>query len=150
MSESPVASEPTEPVVETTTESPTPKAVEESPAIETEKRKAEEETDLEEPKEKKKKRKHSRRKYDDAPPAEEAEKDSDDDDDDDDKDLDDDKLIVEDDEEDDLLEIDASNIITTGRRTRGKVIDYSKVSEKLGMKATEEDEEEDDGDFAEK
>lgn len=63
-------------------------------------------------------------------------------------------------EEDDLAEIDTSNIITSGRRTRGKVIDYKKTAEELDkneatVKPTneagrddEEDEDEDD-DFKE-
>ena len=36
-----------------------------------------------------------------------------------------------DDEDDDLAEIDTTNIITSGRRTRGKVIDYKKAAEEL-------------------
>lgn len=98
-----------------------------------------------EPKKKKKKKsRHSR--YAD---LEEPKTDSDDSDDD--KDVDDEKLIVEDGEEveDDLAEIDVGNIITQGRRTRGKVIDYSKVEEELKKEGGEEDEDEDD-DFKEK
>lgn len=57
-------------------------------------------------------------------------------------------------EEDDLAEIDTSNIITSGRRTRGKVIDYKKTAEELDKneateKSTNEtgkDDEEDDED----
>ena len=41
-----------------------------------------------------------------------------------------------------MEEIDTSNIISTGRRTRGKVIDFTKVSTEGG--AEEEDEDEDD------
>ena len=66
-------------------------------------------------------------------------------------------------EEDDLAEIDTSNIITSGRRTRGKVIDYKKTAEELDKKESsassknnvnhsdkEEDEEDDeDDDFKE-
>lgn len=100
----------------------------------------------------KKKRKHSRRKYEDLEPADE--KDSEDEEDGD-KDVDDDKLVVEDDEEDDLVEIDASNIIATGRRTRGKVIDYSKIEAELEKeegksKEEVEEEDEDDNDFEDK
>ncbi|SCV04593.1 LAME_0H19658g1_1 [Lachancea meyersii CBS 8951] len=40
-------------------------------------------------------------------------------------------LNKEDEDEDDLAEIDSSNIITGGRRTRGKVIDYKKTAEAL-------------------
>lgn len=71
-------------------------------------------------------------------------------------DVNDDKLIVEDEEEDDLAEIDVTNIITQGRRTRGKVIDYSKVEKELkkdnakGDGVDEEEEEEDDADFVDK
>ncbi|EHN02705.1 Chz1p [Saccharomyces cerevisiae x Saccharomyces kudriavzevii VIN7] len=63
-------------------------------------------------------------------------------------------------EDDDLAEIDTSNIITSGRRTRGKVIDYKKTAEDLDKKELnansnddakndgEEDDDEDD-DFRE-
>lgn len=55
---------------------------------------------------------------------------------DDDSDVDDEKLDLLmgndlDDEDDDLAEIDTTNIITTGRRTRGKIIDYKKAAEEL-------------------
>ena len=47
-----------------------------------------------------------------------------------------------------MLEIDESNIITTGRRTRGKVIDFTKAAEELdkerGVVAEEEEEEEEE------
>lgn len=66
-------------------------------------------------------------------------------------------------EEDDLAEIDTSNIITTGRRTRGKVIDYKKTAEELDKKESsacsknnvnysdkeEDDEDDEDDDFKE-
>lgn len=50
------------------------------------------------------------------------------------------------DDDDDLAdpEIDKSNIITSGRRTRGKQIDFSKIN------VPEDDEEDDDDDFTEK
>lgn len=110
-----------------------------------------------EPEKKKKKKKSRHSKYDE---LDEPKTDSDDDDDEDDeKDVDDDKLVVEDEEEDDLAEIDASNIITQGRRTRGKVIDYTKVeaelkkqketSEKAGDEIEDEDDEDEDDDFKE-
>ncbi|CCD23636.1 Chz1p NDAI_0B06040 [Naumovozyma dairenensis CBS 421] len=59
-----------------------------------------------------------------------------------------------DEEEDDLAEIDTSNIITGGRRTRGKVIDFKKTAEKLegkkeeeaAMPTNEDDDEEEDPD----
>lgn len=98
----------------------------------------------------KKKRKHSRRKYEDLEPADE--KDSEEEEGRD-KDVDDDKLVVEDDEDDDLVEIDTTNIITTGRRTRGKVIDYSKVEAELEKEQggnSLDDEEEEDNDFEDK
>ncbi|SMN20429.1 similar to Saccharomyces cerevisiae YER030W CHZ1 Histone chaperone for Htz1p/H2A-H2B dimer [Maudiozyma saulgeensis] len=57
-------------------------------------------------------------------------------DDDSDSDVDDEKLdrlmgneLEE--EEDDLTEIDTTNIITSGRRTRGKIIDYKKAAREL-------------------
>ena len=56
-------------------------------------------------------------------------------------------MIIDDDVKDDLAEIDTSNIIS-GRRTRGKVVDYSKVSAEIGKDSTigDEDEDEDDDD----
>lgn len=59
-----------------------------------------------------------------------------------------DRLVNEDEEEDDLAEIDTSNIITTGRRTRGKIIDYKKTAKELDEPPKEEGEEE-DADFKE-
>ncbi|KAH8923172.1 hypothetical protein BT69DRAFT_1334055 [Atractiella rhizophila] len=47
--------------------------------------------------------------------------------------------------EDDLAEIDTANIIEGGRRTRGKVIDFSKDPES----AVEDDDEEDDNEGGE-
>jgi hypothetical protein len=44
-----------------------------------------------------------------------------------------------------MEEIDTDNIITTGRRTRGKVIDFAKAAE--NAKDLEDDEEDDDEDF---
>ncbi|CCK70409.1 Chz1p KNAG_0E01450 [Huiozyma naganishii CBS 8797] len=84
--------------------------------------------------------------------------DDDDDDDDDDSDIDDAKLDqfvgVEEEDEDDLAEIDTSNIITGGRRTRGKIIDYKKTAKELDAKSggtsttgDTEEEETDDADF---
>lgn len=79
------------------------------------------------------KKKRRRRQYDDAPKDEPESEENDD------------KEEPEeenDDEEEDLLEIDEANIITTGRRTRGKVIDFKKAAEEIP-----EDDEEDDGEF---
>lgn len=45
-------------------------------------------------------------------------------------------------EEDGMDEIDAGNIITGGRRTRGRVIDFAKAAEE--NPAQEEDEDDDD------
>lgn len=50
----------------------------------------------------------------------------------------------EDEEEDDLAEIDTSNIITSGRRTRGKVIDYKKTAEQLPPRQPEDEESDED------
>ncbi|KAF2118898.1 histone chaperone domain CHZ-domain-containing protein [Lophiotrema nucula] len=52
---------------------------------------------------------------------------------------------VEPEDEDNMEEIDTSNIITSGRRTRGKEIDFSKAAADL---PEDEDEDEDD-DFKE-
>jgi Histone chaperone domain CHZ len=55
------------------------------------------------------------------------------------------RRIVEEADDDNMEEIDTDNIITTGRRTRGKVIDFAKAAE--NTKDLEEDEEDDDEDF---
>lgn len=47
-------------------------------------------------------------------------------------------------EDDDLAEIDSKNIITTGRRTRGKQIDFAKAA---AEQPALEDDSEDDEDF---
>lgn len=70
-------------------------------------------------------------------------------------DLDDAKLdamVDQEEAEDDLAEIDTSNIITGGRRTRGKVIDYKKTAaemEQQKIPADENDEDDVDDDFKE-
>lgn len=70
-------------------------------------------------------------------------------------DLDDAKLdamVDQEEAEDDLAEIDTSNIITGGRRTRGMVIDYKKTAaemEKQKIPADENDEDDVDDDFKE-
>lgn len=45
-----------------------------------------------------------------------------------------------------MEEIDESNIISGGRRTRGKNIDFAKAAQELG---DDEDDEDDDADFEE-
>jgi hypothetical protein len=47
-------------------------------------------------------------------------------------------------DEDNMEEIDTNNIITDGRRTRGRQIDFAKAAEEL---PAEEDDEDDDDDF---
>jgi hypothetical protein len=49
------------------------------------------------------------------------------------------------DEEEDMTEIDTSNIINDGRRTRGKTIDFAKAAENAGDEL--EEDEDDDEDF---
>lgn len=49
-------------------------------------------------------------------------------------------------DEDNMEEIDTSNIISGGRRTRGRQIDFAKAAEEL---PEEDDDEEDDDDFEE-
>lgn len=89
------------------------------------------------------KKKKRRRQYDDLPKEPKSE-----DEEEEGEDGDEDNL-GEEEEEDDLLEIDQSNIITSGRRTRGKVIDFAEAAAKL--KAEEGVvEEEEDGEFEEK
>lgn len=86
------------------------------------------------------------KKYEDVPDEEEDEDNDDEDEDDDDvnsnDDFDDDDL-----EEDSLEEIDTSNIIHSGRRTRGVVIDYKKAAEKIGKDVEDDEDEEVDADF---
>ena len=52
-----------------------------------------------------------------------------------------------DEEEEDMAEIDTTNIIGDGRRTRGKTIDFAKAAENAGDEL--EDDEDDDEDFEE-
>lgn len=63
--------------------------------------------------------------------AEEQEEGDDDDDDDEDEYEGEDDGEDEEEEEDELNEIDTTNIITTGRRTRGKQIDFKDAAAKL-------------------
>ena len=55
-------------------------------------------------------------------------------------------MAKEDEEDDDLAEIDTANIITGGRRTRGRVIDYKKTAKALGNDGLGKDDGEDDDD----
>lgn len=84
-------------------------------------------------------KKRRRRNYDDDVPKEEEAAANKGDDDDEEDDEDDEKYEhaqdEEDEEEEDDLEIDESNIITTGRRTRGKVIDFKEAAKKLDADA---------------
>ena len=48
-----------------------------------------------------------------------------------------------------MEEIDTDNIISDGRRTRGKAIDYAKAAENAGDELDDDDDEDDD-DFEEK
>ncbi|PKS06986.1 hypothetical protein jhhlp_005583 [Lomentospora prolificans] len=50
----------------------------------------------------------------------------------------------EEEEEDNLDEIDTNNIINSGRRTRGRVIDFAKAAEE---NPADDDEDDDDDDF---
>ena len=56
---------------------------------------------------------------------------------------------AEDDDEDNMEEIDIDNIISDGRRTRGKTIDFAEAAKNAGDEL-EYDDEEDDDDFEEK
>lgn len=95
--------------------------------VDSDKKRAPEESD-------KPKKKRRRRQYDDAPKEEPESDDGDEKEEAEEENLDD--------EEEDLLEIDESNIISGGRRTRGKVIDFKKAAEEIP-----DEEEEDDGEF---
>ncbi|RAL10756.1 histone H2A.Z-specific chaperone CHZ1 [Aspergillus homomorphus CBS 101889] len=54
---------------------------------------------------------------------------------------------VEEDDGDDLEPISADNIISGGRRTRGKTVDYQAAAEKLRADNLDEDDEDDDEDY---
>ena len=56
--------------------------------------------------------------------------------------------VEEEPDEDNMEEIDTDNIITDGRRTRGKAIDFAKAAEELPE--DEDGDDEDDDDFEEK
>jgi hypothetical protein len=55
-------------------------------------------------------------------------------------------IIADDVDEDNMEEIDTGNIISDGRRTRGRQIDFAKAAEEL---PEEDDDEEEDDDFEE-
>ncbi|KAK4694372.1 hypothetical protein P7C71_g3206, partial [Lecanoromycetidae sp. Uapishka_2] len=55
----------------------------------------------------------------------------------------------EEEDEDNMEEIDTDNIISDGRRTRGKSIDFAKAAENAGDELDDDDDDEDD-DFEEK
>lgn len=54
-------------------------------------------------------------------------------------------IAAEDEDPDNMEEIDMSNIINSGRRTRGKTIDFAKAAEAAGDDL--DDDEDDDDDF---
>lgn len=56
---------------------------------------------------------------------------------------------AEEEDEDNMEEIDTDNIISDGRRTRGKSIDFAKAAEAAGD-TLDDDDDEDDDDFEEK
>jgi len=53
--------------------------------------------------------------------------------------------VADEPDEDNMEEIDPDNIISDGRRTRGRQIDFAKAAEEM----PEDEDEEDDGDFEE-
>ncbi|KAF6232207.1 hypothetical protein HO173_009590 [Letharia columbiana] len=56
----------------------------------------------------------------------------------------------EEEDEDNMEEIDTDNIISGGRRTRGKSIDFAKAAEEAGDELDDDDDDEEDDDFEEK
>ena len=58
------------------------------------------------------------------------------------------KITSEEEDLDNMEEISTENIINTGRRTRGKTIDFAKAAEEAGNDL--DDDEDDDDDFEEK
>ncbi|KAK0508332.1 hypothetical protein JMJ35_009416 [Cladonia borealis] len=58
-------------------------------------------------------------------------------------------ITVEEEDEDNMEEIDTDNIIPSGRRTRGKTIDFAEAAKNAGDEL-EDDEDDDDDDFEEK
>lgn len=57
---------------------------------------------------------------------------------------------AEEEDEDNMEEIDTDNIISDGRRTRGKSIDFAKAAEEAGDELDDDDDDEEDDDFEEK
>lgn len=100
----------------------------------------------------KKHKKRRRRQYEDEVPKEKSEDEGEDeeDEDDDGDEINDELADLDDEDDDDLAEIDPANIIPSGRRTRGKVIDFTKAAEKLKEEGKIEDDEGEDGEYGEK
>ena len=57
---------------------------------------------------------------------------------------------MDEEDEDSMEEISTENIISDGRRTRGKAIDFAKAAETAGDDLDDEDDEDDDDDFEER
>lgn len=55
-------------------------------------------------------------------------------------------LVADEPDDDNMEEIDTSNILSDGRRTRGRQIDFAKAAEEL---PEDEEDEDDDDDFEE-
>ena len=53
-------------------------------------------------------------------------------------------ITAEEEDHDNMEEIDTDNIISDGRRTRGKSIDFAKAAEDAGDELDDDDDEEDD------
>ncbi|KAF1810106.1 hypothetical protein P152DRAFT_475951 [Eremomyces bilateralis CBS 781.70] len=70
--------------------------------------------------------------------------DEDDDDDDDDEEDQNEEPEEEEEDDDNMEEIDTNNIINTGRRTRGKAIDFAKAAENANDLDDEDEDEDDD------
>ena len=58
-------------------------------------------------------------------------------------------IEAEEEDEDNMEEIDTDNIISDGRRTRGKAIDFAKAAEEAAGELDDDDDDDDD-DFEEK
>lgn len=54
------------------------------------------------------------------------------------------EITAEEDDQDNMEEIDTDNIISDGRRTRGKSIDFAKAAENAGDELDDDDDDEDD------
>jgi Histone chaperone domain CHZ len=53
-------------------------------------------------------------------------------------------LVADEPDDDNMEEIDTSNILSDGRRTRGRQIDFAKAAEELPEEEEEEDDDDDD------